>query len=276
MGVSLMSSSWITEKNALSAYSGLHLNRPWETWIITNQEPISKKILGRIVIIDILSTFSQVEYVLSSDRVTAYAKGFFPDPRGPYFYVALLLVVLNATETIAEIVKENNLKRSSSPDGVEASNPPAETPPTKMNRFLVVVSQTTPYLMIITNIAVTIIQIQRGDTSAWIKLALTGITLIDITSWKPKEYRWYLDTVLGCPFAAGAIYYSNNLSRINIIFNLALSNQTLQKMIEETFKEELSALNEWLEETRMELEQRLLELQEEINQSSSEDQDSVD
>ena len=111
MSVSLMSSSWITEKNALSAYRGLHLNRLWEDWIITDQEPIYKKILARIAIVDILSTFSQVEYVLSPERVTSYAKGYFPVILGgPYFYAALLLVILNAAETSAEIIKEFKAK----------------------------------------------------------------------------------------------------------------------------------------------------------------------
>ena len=116
-----------------------------------------------------------------------------------------------------------------------------------MNRFLVVVSKATPYLMIIANICYD----RHSDTPGAIHrlgshLGFTGITLIDITSWKPKEYRWYLNTILGYPVAAGAIYYSNNLSRLKIIFNLAISNQTLTKLVEKTFSKQISELNKWL------------------------------
>jgi hypothetical protein len=188
--------------------------------------------------------------------VTTYAWGFFPDPRGPYFYAALLLVILNAAENYAEIVKE--LNRPSSLEEDSQANPPTESAPTGMDKFLVVVSKATPYLMIITNIAVTIIQIRKGETSAWITLAFTGITFIDTTSWKSKEYTWYLNTVLGYPVAAAALYYANNISRLKILFKLAISNQTLMKV------------SEWLKAKREELENRLLKLkEEELNQAQS-------
>jgi hypothetical protein len=269
-------SSWINEKNALTAYKGLHLNRSWEAWIISNnrvdQKPISNRSTARttayFVGYSLFTTFNHVEYILSPARVAPYGSGYFPDPRGPYFYAALLLYVLNAAKFIKEY--KSNLPSLLEADSQLSKAPVNNSPiPTGMDKFLVVVSKATPYLMIITNIAITIIQIRRGDTSAWITLAFTGITLIDITSWKPKEYRWYLNTVLGYPVAAAAIYYANNLFRIKIIFNLVLSNQTLMEMIAEPFKENLSELGNWLEQKRKELEKRVLELQN--NQSLSQD-----
>jgi hypothetical protein len=232
--------TWINEKNVFAAFNGLGINSPWEGWIKSaskvDRDPISDGMTAcyvtSMVSYCLFATFSRIEFVLSPERITPYGWGYFPDPRGPYFYAALLLVVLNT----AKIFKEFELNQ---PPPLEADNPfsraPAhhQPPPalTTMDKFIVVVSNATPYLMIITNIAVTIIQIRRGDSAAWIKLTFIGITLIDITSWKPKKYRWYLDTILGYPLCAGALYYGNNNIRLNILYNLASSNKTIVNMV---------------------------------------------
>jgi hypothetical protein len=232
---------WMNEKNVFAAFSGLYINSSWEGWTKddnkVDQEPISDAWSASwatsMVSYSLFAAFSQIEQTLSPERVTAYGWGYLPDPRGPYFYAALLLVALN----ISKIFKECELNQ---PPPLESDTPFSRAPahhqpapaPTTMDKFVVVVSKATPYLMIITNIAVTIIQIRRGNSSAWIKLTFIGITLIDITSWMPKTYRWYLNTVLGYPIAAGAIYYADNYTRFNIIFNLVLSNKTLVKMAE--------------------------------------------
>jgi hypothetical protein len=267
-------STLINEKNALAAYNGLHLNRIWEIWVKSDnsaaQNPGSNsyppKLVTLFVSYCLFTTFNRVEHSLSPERVTPYARGWFPDPRGPYFYAALFLAVLNAAKFYREA---NNQPPPEEKSESQAKNPPTESAPTGMDNLLVVASKATPYLMIITNIAVTIIQIRRGNSSAWITLAFTGITFIDTTSWKPNEYRWYLNTVLGYPVAAATIYYAHNIFRLKIIFKLAISNQTLMGVIAAPFEEKLSSLNKWLEETREGLEQRLLELEEESDEESS-------
>ncbi|HSW70361.1 MAG TPA: hypothetical protein VLH77_00080 [Gammaproteobacteria bacterium] len=235
-------STWINEKNALAAYNGLRLNRFWESWIKSdnclNQNPysniLSAGIVTGFVSLSLFGTFNRIEHALSPERVTAYAKGWFPDPRGPYFYAALLLIVLNAAKVFKEVKNQPPPEEKSQAQLIPSPKQPV---PTGMDKFLVVVSQATPYLMIITNIAVTIIQIHRGDSSARTTLAFTLITLIDITRLKPTEYAWYRDTVLVYPVAAAALYYANNTNRFTIAFtlalNFALSRPTVQKKITE-------------------------------------------
>lgn len=220
--------TWVNEKNAVAAYNGLYQNRVWQSWIITNKgNRTSWFFIDAIRAYNLFTTFSRVENNLSSERVSN--DGYFPDPRGPYFYVALLLVVLNVAKSIkstkAQLKEEERAKQN--PDTVPLKQPV----PTVMDQFLVVVSQATPYLMIITNIAVNSIQIQRGESSAWIELAFTGITLIDSTSWKSENYAWYRDTVLGYPVAAAVFYYANNRLRFNIICIEAIKIQIVQKLI---------------------------------------------
>jgi hypothetical protein len=236
---------WMNAKNAFAAYSGLHINSYWEGWINSNnnvdRKPISDEIsaawITGIASYTLFTSFSQIEYtLLSPERVTADAYGYFPDPRGPYFYAALLLAAL----TVAKVFKEYELNQ---PPPLEADNafsraPAHHQPPpalTTMDKFIVVVSKATPYLMIITNIAVTIIQIRRGASSAWIKLAFISITLIDITPWKPKDYKWYIDTVLGYPAAAAALYYGNDTTRLNILCQIAFSHKIVREMILEPY-----------------------------------------
>ena len=79
----------------------------------------------------------------------------------------------------------------------------------------------------------TIVGTPWGDSSAWIQLVLTGITLIDITSWKPVEYGWYLDTILGYPINAAALYYGNANDRFRIIFNWVCRFEIVNQKIQE-------------------------------------------
>ncbi len=239
---------WMNANIALSAYIGLYINRPWEGWIKSNnnvdRNPISDEIIALYIAsmtsYTLFATFNQIEYTLSPERVTAYGWGYLPDPRGPYFYAALLLVAV----TVAKVFKEYELNQPPPLEADDALNrAPAHHHPapvlTTMDKFIVVASNATPYLMVITNIVVTIIQIRRGNSSAWIKLAFISITLIDITSWKPKYYTWYLNTILGYPVTAAALCYGNDTIRINIIWNLALSNPTIRKTIVEPLENKL-------------------------------------
>jgi hypothetical protein len=217
-------STWINEKNAFAAFSGLLQNKIWETQIISNsqvdQNPGSNGTSAFWTTLSLFMAFSRVEHILSPERVTA---GFFPDSRGPYFYTALLLVVLNTAKFSKDQIVINIRKIT----GKQVDYPPI------MDRFLVVVSQATPYLMIITNIAMTVIEISSGDSSAWVKLAFTGTSLVNITVGKPKDYTWFLNTVLGCPVAATAFYYADNKHRFVVVCAAVFSTQTVQKTIQE-------------------------------------------
>lgn len=208
-------STWINGENTLAAYRSLYLNRFWERWIKTDnsgkQTPISDVFVAvfaagintSFTSYCLFSSFNHIEHGLSPERINPYAKNWLPNPRGPYFYAALLLTVLNTAKIFAD-------------------NIPMLSPREAIDKFLVGVARVTPYLMIIANIAVTIIQISRGESSAWVTLAVIGITWIDTTSWKPAKYDWYLNTVLGNAVPAGALYYADNELRKSIISQVAL------------------------------------------------------
>jgi hypothetical protein len=227
-------STWVNKENALAAYEGLPLNRFWENWVKSdnnvNRVPLSDGatagFLTCFASFKLFTTFNRVEHKLSPERV-AYVWGFFPDLQGPYFYAALLLAVLNGAKFFKEY--ESNqppLKKKSQAQTTQSA-------PTVIDKL----SSATPYLMIITNIAVTIIQIRSGDASAYVTLACTVITLIDITPLSSIKYAWFRDTVLAYPVAFTALYYSDNLKRILIIFDLAIkiafSNEAVQKKVTE-------------------------------------------
>lgn len=238
-------SSWINKQNADAAYRGLYLNRFWESCIKSDLKPFSRVHTACFASYALFTTFNQIEYRLSPDRVTPYGRGFIPDPCGPYFYTAFLLAALNSTKLFMEFVSKTDKPSSEKP-----------APLTTVDRCFVVISKATPYLMIITNIAVTIFQIRQGDCSAWITLAFTGITLINTTPWKPTKYEWYRATALGCPVSAAAFYYADNKPRSIIIIlalDLAFSHETSRKKIKDfmDFVERLTAqMNKICEELK--------------------------
>ncbi len=229
MGVQAVS-TWINKENALAAYKGLVLNRYWASWVGWNNHPIYRcgvsfspyaawtiYQLGK----GLFATFNDVKQTLSPERVTSYGGN----------YVPLVFIALNAAKVFKDYssvpVKDNSLPTQPAKEGI-------------LGTVLVVVWKATPYLMIMTNIAMTIIQVQRGDSTACITLAFAGITLIDLANLRRSTRNlWYRNVVLEGSVAAVAFYYSNNTNRLNIIrysaptisLGIALTSQTVYQVM---------------------------------------------
>ncbi len=231
--------SWINANNALSAYNGLHINSPWEGWVKSINRPDRKPISDELRAVWIITmtnyclftAFSHIESILSPERVTVNGWELIPNLRGPYFYAALVLTAVSAMKVYKEfeLNQPPPLEADALPSKSKAHQPKLEF--TTFDKCIVMASNATPYLMIITNIAVTIIQIRSGNSSAWVKLGFISITLIDITSFKPENYVWFLNTVLDYPVKAAAFYYGDRNFRLNILFNLAIRTQTVNEWI---------------------------------------------
>lgn len=237
MGVQAVS-TWINKENALAAYKGLVLNRYWASWVGWNNHPIYRcevsfspyaawtiYQLGK----GLFATFNDVKQTLSPERVTSYGGN----------YVPLVFIALNAAKVFKDYssvpVKDNPLPTQPAKEGI-------------MDKVLVTIWKATPYLMIMTNIAMTSIQIQKGDSTACVTLAFAGITLIDLTNLRMStHYLWYRNVVLEGSVAAVALYYSNNTNRLNIIHysaptiitEIVLKSQTLYQVMREPLVEAL-------------------------------------
>ena len=90
-----------------------------------------------------------------------------------------------------------------------------------MDKFLVVIWKATPYLMLITNVALIILDLRKNIVIGMVSLATAGISLIDLTHWKPKDFGWYLDVGVRVPLNIATMYYHQPL-RVPIILGWAL------------------------------------------------------
>jgi hypothetical protein len=93
-----------------------------------------------------------------------------------------------------------------------------------LDKFLIVVWTVTPYVMMITNITLIFIEAHYNPTGALVKLVVTGITLLDMTSWMPESFSWYLDFGAGIPLDLAALYYDSNY-RISILLGFMISGK---------------------------------------------------
>ncbi len=93
--------------------------------------------------------------------------------------------------------------------------------PSTIDKFLVVVWKATPYVMLITNVALIILDLRKNIVIGMVSLATAGISLVDLTRWKPKDFDWYLDFGVRVPLNIATMYYHQPL-RAPIILGLAL------------------------------------------------------
>ncbi|HUD01902.1 MAG TPA: hypothetical protein VMR37_06210 [Rhabdochlamydiaceae bacterium] len=87
----------------------------------------------------------------------------------------------------------------------------------KKDKFLWVVWRVTPYLMMITNVALLIIEMRTRETKAITALATMGVSLLELTSLMPKSFNWYLAVGILIPVDVVALYYASNMNRFGII-----------------------------------------------------------
>jgi hypothetical protein len=252
MGV--VSTGSINQENALAAYKGLLLNRSWISWVEWDNHSIYRSLISYSPYAawityslsqSLFRTSNEVEQILSPARVTSI--------KGPYYYTASALAVLNGAKVFKDYWSGQVKDKQSAKEGM-------------MGTVLVLVWKATPYL-IIANIATTIIQVQRGDSTAYVTLAFTGITLLDLTTLKMStNYQWYRNVVLESSVAAAAFYYSNNTNRLNIIrysapkiiTGIVLTSQTVYQVMRKPL---VNGLNLCLTKTLENLEQVPVKMQ---------------
>jgi len=230
-------STWTNQEIAIAAYRGLLLNRRWESWVGWYNSPLytilvtSVPCAGYAVWItcklsqSLFTTFNAIEHTLSPARITPIDA---PNVKGHCYYTALAFVALNGAKAFSDYwsVPVDSLPKEPVKEGI-------------MGQLLVVVWKTTPYLMIIANIAMTVIQVQSGNASALVTVAFASITFIDLTVKKSANYLWYRDVVLESSVAIAALYYSNSTNRSTIIYfsapriiiGVVLTSQTVYKFM---------------------------------------------
>ena len=119
---------------------------------------------------------------------------FFDNNLAEFFIGTVALIALNAI-TILRGQADKNV---------------SEVPST-MDKFLVIVWKATPYLMLITNVALIILDLRKNIVIGMVSLAAVGISLIDLTRWRPKDFDWYLDVAVRVPLNIATMYYHKPL-----------------------------------------------------------------
>jgi len=79
----------------------------------------------------------------------------------------------------------------------------------------------TPYLVLLTNIALTILELRVNRMKALVSLTVTVVTLLDLTSITNQSFNRYLNTVLRLPMDLVALYYGSNKNRFWIMLGWA-------------------------------------------------------
>lgn len=212
------------ESIVIGAQSGLYLNQHWERMINYNRyegekKPITfseawdfipyltkifsentAKTIAKAVetytepvstALVLYFTYETASKVLPyASRIGTIRSNFFQDYKAVFIVGTAALIALNAITLLQHLT---NKKLSDVSLG--------------MNKFLIVVWHITPYLMIVTNIALVMIKATYNSTEAWVTLAVTGMTLLETTSWKPPSFDWYLNTGVAIPLDLLAMHY---------------------------------------------------------------------
>ncbi|HEX4839557.1 MAG TPA: hypothetical protein VFU89_03845 [Rhabdochlamydiaceae bacterium] len=158
----------------------------------------------------IRASFSNLESTLTPARVTHFAKGWVPDPKGRFFLITTSLLALNTLKFFKDMSNE--------PKWIPKKEARTHVK-NQANDFLAVVWRATPYLMIITNIAVTVLRIYQGGSAEWVTLAVTGVTLLPITNLMPESFSVCL-SMCGIPIDLAAFWYGDYDMRKSILIGL--------------------------------------------------------
>jgi hypothetical protein len=212
-----MISTWSPAAVSLPALNGFHRLRVWERMINHSSSNEPSPLLWRSVIS--VSVGLLLTQLTASDVLSPLAeKGnpgalFFQNYESAFAVATFTLVVLNGITIFAGETNKN-----------------VSDFPSQLDQFRLAVWKTTPYLMLVTNIALLIIDIPQSKGLGLISLATAAITLIDLTSWKPEHFDWYLDVGFRVPLGIAVMYYHENM-RIPILIGFSLDLR-----IQETFK----------------------------------------
>ncbi len=97
---------------------------------------------------------------------------------------------------------------------------------TPLNKFLFITWKITPYLALVTNIALLSLEAKSRPMKTSAALLMTGISLLDLTPWMPRSFGWYMSVGVRLPIDMVAFYYGSNLNRFRIVASLILTPET--------------------------------------------------
>lgn len=92
---------------------------------------------------------------------------------------------------------------------------------TYKNKFLITIWKATPYLVLLTNIALTIIELRVNRMKALVGLTVMAATMLNLTHIMPRSYARYLNPVIRFPMDLVALYYGSNKNRFTIVLGWA-------------------------------------------------------
>lgn len=85
------------------------------------------------------------------------------------------------------------------------------------DKILITVWKMTPYLVLLTNIVLTMIEFRINRMKALVSLTVMAVTLIDQTRIIPRSFARYIDPGIRLPMDFLALYYGSNKNRFNIV-----------------------------------------------------------
>ncbi len=204
---------WNPAHVVYGVFDGFSAVRSWEKWIHYNNSD-SKAPLSWVTnigfMINIISTYNRIADVFSPNMdVEKIQDNFFERNLTVITIGGLAFMALNATAMYRGMTRTHLNDAKSN-----------------MDKFLVVVWKATPYLMLITNIALIVIDLRRNTVIAAVSLVTVGVSLIDLTSWKPENFDWDLDINIRIPVDIATMYYYEKL-RVPILASLAIDLYSL-------------------------------------------------
>lgn len=238
--LSLSSAQWTAGTVILGARAGLYMNRLWENLFIYNayprKEPLTFPVPDSVVSIlrsfhserdvqnnvatmreglwpslvgyTLYRTFKRAEYILfDAASLGCIETHFFQDYRTAILAGTCTLIALN----VITLLRHHTNKSLSDVKSI-------------VDKFLIVIWTATPYVMMITNITLIFIEAHYNPAGALVKLAVTGITLLDLTPWMPQSFSWYLDVGAAIPLDLAALYYDKN-HRFSILLSFVISGK---------------------------------------------------
>jgi hypothetical protein len=191
---------------------GFGPSRVWGTFIkYNNYEGYKLPLDWKVAIITGMSIFgslARASDVFSPEFEPGKLQdNFFDNHLAELFVGTVALITLNAMAILRKLTDKN-----------------VSDVPSTIDKFLVVVWKATPYLMLVTHVALIILDLRNNIVIGLVSLAAVGISLIDLTRWRPKDFDWYLDVGVRVPLDLATMYYHQPL-RVPIIISWALDTR---------------------------------------------------
>jgi hypothetical protein len=86
-----------------------------------------------------------------------------------------------------------------------------------LDKFFIAIWRTTPYLVLLTHIALTIIELRVNRMKALVGLTVTAVTLLDQAQVLPRSIAGYINPGVRLPMDCIALYYGSNKNRFWIV-----------------------------------------------------------